>query len=181
MAISPGSPSFGNHAADFAASFDPLRKIGPVIRKERRASGSSPPCISTETTMKKDTHNRSTQGSNGAESVRIWKARNFIHAHFAEELSLGKVAKAANTSANYFSEKFKEAAGLNFVEYVARTRYEKAATLLREADLRVSEIAFATGFQSLSQFNRIFKKFSGKSPTEYRAARRTQQQQPKRR
>jgi len=110
--------------------------------------------------------------SNGVESVRIWKARNFIEEHSGEELSLGTVAKAANTSANYLSEKFKEATGMNFVKYVARARFEKAAALLREADLRVSEIAFATGFQSLSQFNRVFKKLAGKSPTEYRAAAR---------
>jgi AraC-like DNA-binding protein len=119
--------------------------------------------------MKKET---SRHQSSGAESVRIWKARNFIQAHSDEKLSLGKVARAANTSANYLSEKFKEATGINFVQYVALGRYQKAATLLREADLRVSEIAFATGFQSLSQFNRIFKKFSGKTPTEYRAAAR---------
>ena len=117
--------------------------------------------------MKKDT---ARQQSNGAEPMRIWKARNFIRAHSNEELSLGKVARATHTSPNYFSEKFKEATGTTFVSYVARTRFEKAAALLREGDLRVSEIAFATGFQSLSQFNRVFKKFSGKSPTKYRAA-----------
>jgi len=111
----------------------------------------------------------STNGSNAVESVRIRKARNFIHAYCGEEISLGKVAKASNTSANYLSEKFKQATGMTFVRYVARTRYEKAANLLRDADLRVSEIAFAAGFQSLSQFNRVFKKLSGKSPTEYRA------------
>ena len=111
--------------------------------------------------------------SNGVECVRIQKARSYIDEHWAEELSLGEVARAASTSPNYFSEKFKEATGMNFVKYVARTRFEKAATLLQAADLRVSEIAFATGFQSLSQFNRIFKKFAGKSPTEYRAYART--------
>lgn len=121
--------------------------------------------------MKKGTSRHQSNG-NGAEPVRIWKARNFIQAHSNEELSLGKVARAANTSPNYFSEKFKEATGTTFVQYVARTRFEKAAALLREANLRVSEIAFATGFQSLSQFNRIFKKLSGKAPTDYRAAER---------
>ncbi|HYJ03767.1 MAG TPA: AraC family transcriptional regulator [Chthoniobacterales bacterium] len=125
--------------------------------------------------MPKQTHYRSSHGRNGAEPVRIWKARNFIDEHVAEELSLTQVAKAAETSANYLSEKFKEAVGINFVKYVARARYEKAAGLLRDADLRVSEIAFAAGFQSLSQFNRVFKKFSGKSPTEYRAAARGKQ------
>ena len=68
-------------------------------------------------------------------------------------------------------EKFKEATGTNFVKYVARTRFEKAQALLRNADLRISEIAFACGFQSLSQFNRVFKKLSGKSPTQFRAER----------
>ena len=120
----------------------------------------------------KKTREHSTGGNKGAESVRIWKARNFIREHAGEELSLTRVAAAANTSANYLSEKFKEATGINFVKYVAQTRYEKAATLLRDGDLRVSEIAFATGFQSLSRFNRVFKKLSGKAPTEYRATAR---------
>jgi AraC-like DNA-binding protein len=109
---------------------------------------------------------------NRAEPVEIWKARNFIHEHSDEELSLTQVAKAVNISPNYLSETFKQVTGVNFVKYVARTRYEKARVLLHDVDLHVSEIAFATGFQSLSQFNRVFKKFSGKSPTEYRAGAR---------
>ena len=125
--------------------------------------------------MTKKTHHGGGRGSNGAEPGRIWKARNFIEEHSDEELSLARVAMAANTSANYFSEKFKEATGTNFVKYVARARYEKAVALLRQADLRVSEIAFASGFQSLSQFNRVFKRFSGRSPTEYRASLRSKQ------
>jgi AraC-like DNA-binding protein len=108
---------------------------------------------------------------NRAEPVEIWRARNFIDEHFEEELSLPRVAKAVSISGNHLSEKFKRVTGVNFVEYVARTRFEKARGLLHDSNLRVSEIAFAVGFQSLSQFNRVFKKLSGKSPTEYRAAR----------
>jgi AraC-like DNA-binding protein len=105
-----------------------------------------------------------------AEPVEIWKARKFIEEHSAEELSLSKVAKAANISRNHLSERFKQVTGNNFVDYIARTRFEKACELLRDVDLRISEIAFAVGFQSLSQFNRVFKKLAGKSPTQYRAA-----------
>jgi AraC-like DNA-binding protein len=130
-----------------------------------------------EKKMTKKTHDQSRDRRSGAESGRIWKARNYIDQHAGEELSLTKVAKAADTSANYLSEKFKEAVGINFVRYVARARYEKAAALLGNGDLRVSEIAFAAGFQSLSQFNRVFKKFSGKSPSDYRAAARAKQKQ----
>ncbi len=112
---------------------------------------------------------QSARDGHRAEPVEIWKARRFIKEHSAEELSLTKVAKAANISRNHLSEKFKQITGTNFVEYVARARFEKACELLRDVDLRISEIAFAVGFQSLSQFNRVFKKFSGKSPSAYRA------------
>jgi AraC-like DNA-binding protein len=107
---------------------------------------------------------------NRAEPVEIWKARKFIHQHSDDELSLTKVAKFSNISGNHLSEKFKEVTGINFVDYVARIRVGKARDLLQNSDLRISEIAFAVGFQSLSQFNRVFRKLSGKSPKEYRAA-----------
>jgi len=105
-----------------------------------------------------------------AEPVEIWKARKFIHEHADEELSLTEVGKAVNISANYLSEKFKGVAGINFVDYVARIRVGKTCDLLRNSNLRISEIAFAVGFQSLSQFNRVFKKLTRKSPTQFRAA-----------
>jgi AraC-like DNA-binding protein len=107
---------------------------------------------------------------NRAEPVEIWKARIFISEHSDEEISLTKVAKAVNISANHLSEKFKEVTGVNFVHYIAQTRTEKARELLQDQHLRISEIAFAVGFQSLSQFNRVFKKLTRQSPSQFRAA-----------
>jgi AraC-like DNA-binding protein len=103
-----------------------------------------------------------------AEPVEIWKARRLIEERSSEELPLTRVAKSVNISANYLSEKFKQTTGINFVDYLTRVRVEKACSLLRDSNERVSEIAFAVGFQSLSQFNRAFKKLTGKSPTSYR-------------
>ena len=108
------------------------------------------------------------QNGDRAERVEIWKARKFIEEHSSEELSLTRVAQAVNMSGNYLSEKFKDVTGVNFVEYVARVRFEEACDFLENGDRRISEIAFAVGFQSLSQFNRTFKKLSGTSPTQYR-------------
>ena len=105
-----------------------------------------------------------------AEPVAIWKARKYIEKYSGEELSLTKVANVVKMNANHLSENFKQVTGINFVEYVARTRLANACDLLRNPKLRISEIAFAAGFQSLSQFNRVFKRFSGKSPTQYRTA-----------
>jgi AraC-like DNA-binding protein len=115
---------------------------------------------------------QSARDGHRAEPVEIWKARKFIEEHSAEELSLSKVAKAVNISGNHLSEKFKQVTGVNFVDYVARTRFEKTRDLLQNSNLRISEIAFSVGFQSLSQFNRVFKKLAGQSPTGYRAARK---------
>ena len=112
------------------------------------------------------------RSQNRAEPVEIWKTRKFIEEYSGEELSLRRVAKAVNIHPNYLSERFKQVTGMNFVEYVARIRFEKACKLLHDGALRISEIAFAAGFQSLSQFNRVFKKLCGKSPTQFRAAKR---------
>ena len=77
---------------------------------------------------------------NRAEPVEIWKARKFIDKYSDEELSLTKVAAPLNITANYLSEKFKRVTGVKFVDYVARTRTQKARDLLQNSDLRVSEI-----------------------------------------
>ena len=103
------------------------------------------------------------------EPVAVRRAREIIELKHDEELSLAAVAGSVNVSASYFSEIFKKATGINFVEYVARLRVEKARNLLRNPDRRVSEIAFEVGFQSLSQFNRTFKAYAGMTPSEARA------------
>ena len=102
------------------------------------------------------------------ETPAMGHARHYIQDHSGDQLSLGAVAHIVNMSASYFSEKFKRATGMNFVEYVARTRIEKARNLLQNPHLRISEIAYEVGFQSLSQFNRAFKKVTGQAPSEYR-------------
>jgi AraC-like DNA-binding protein len=104
-----------------------------------------------------------------AEPPVITKARAYIHEHQTEEIKLGQVAKAVNMSSFYFCKMFKRVAGINFTDYVARIRIEKSKNLLLNQNLRISEIAFEVGFQSLTHFNRVFKKILGQSPTEYRA------------
>ena len=66
-----------------------------------------------------------------AEPVAIWKARKYIEEHSGEELSLTKVANVVKMNANHLSENFKQVTGINFVEYVARTRFANACDLLR--------------------------------------------------
>jgi YesN/AraC family two-component response regulator len=105
---------------------------------------------------------------NHAEPPVITRAKDFIKQHQTEDLSLGQVAKAVNTSTFYFCKMFKKVTGLNFTDYLSRIRIENAKNLLLNPNLRISEIAYEVGFQSLTHFNRVFKRIVGQSPTEYR-------------
>ena len=104
-----------------------------------------------------------------AEPPLVLKAREYIDKHKTEELSLADVAKAAGASVFHFCKVFHKATGLKFTDYVARVRLEDARTRLLNPNLRVSEIAYNVGFQSLTQFNRTFKRVFGQSPSEFRA------------
>jgi AraC-like DNA-binding protein/ligand-binding sensor protein len=103
-----------------------------------------------------------------SEAPEITRAREFIHQHLTEPLELKQVAESANLSSCYFCRKFKESTGLTFTSFVARSRVEEAKKLLANPQVRISEVAFEVGFQSLTHFNRVFKEISGMSPTRYR-------------
>lgn len=103
-----------------------------------------------------------------AESPMVVRAKVFITERHAEEISLRQVAGAVNTSAFYFCKMFKQATGLTFTDYLARVRVEKVKNLLLNPHKRISEAAYEAGFQSLSQFNRVFRRIVGQAPTVWR-------------
>ena len=104
-----------------------------------------------------------------AKKSMIAKAKQFITQNQDQDLSLRQVAQAVNTSAFYFCKMFKQATGLTFTDYLARVRVEKVKNLLLNPHKRISEAAFEAGFQSLSQFNRVFRKITGEAPTVWRS------------
>jgi len=104
-----------------------------------------------------------------SEPEAVKKAKRIIKVGSGEDISLGVVARAVNVSAGYFSELFHKTTGMTFTDYVARVRVEKVKNLLQNPRLQITTIAYDTGFQSLSQFNRVFKQVTGMSPRAYRA------------
>ena len=103
------------------------------------------------------------------DSLIVRRAKDYIAGHQCEPIKLEEIARALNICTFHFCRKFKETTGLTFVTYLSHLRIEKAKLLLYNKDLRVSEIAYEVGFQSLTHFNRIFHKLVGHSPTEYRS------------
>jgi len=103
------------------------------------------------------------------ESPVVAKAKHYIREHYAEDISLSRVSRVVNTSLFHLCKLFRKSTSLTFTEFLSRTRIEEAKALLLHRNLRVSEIGFAVGFQSLTHFNRMFKKFEMLSPTSYRS------------
>lgn len=106
--------------------------------------------------------------ASGAEPPAMRRARDYVEDHLDEEISLARVARACHMSEFYFCKIFKKTTGMTFTHYLARQRIERVKRDLLNPHLRVSEAAFATGFQSLSQFNRVFRRIAGESPSRYR-------------
>ena len=78
-------------------------------------------------------------------------------------------ARQAHVTEPYFCRRFKAATGMSFSEYVARCHVDRARELLHDPNLRVTDVAFAAGFQSIPHFNHTFKRYTGLSPNGYRA------------
>lgn len=115
---------------------------------------------------------RHTLVSSTGEHRAVRSAKEFIESHAEGAISLEQVLAHVHVSRFHFCKIFKRSTGITLTEFVSRIRMEKARTLLLDGTKHVSEIAFASGFGSLSQFNSTFRKHAGMSPTAYRSMQR---------
>ncbi len=104
----------------------------------------------------------------------LQRAIAYIHHHFREPLSLADLAEQAQLSAHYFSERFHRATGIPFNAYVRDLRLRFAHGLLEIGEVNITEVCFASGFSSLSAFERAFRRAYGQAPTTYARTRRAQ-------
>ena len=102
------------------------------------------------------------------DSRRILEVKNFISKNYMDELRLPELASLAGMSSSAFSRFFKLHTGRNISEYIIDLRLGYAARMLVDTAKSISEIGFDCGFNNLSNFNRIFKKKKGCSPSEFR-------------
>lgn len=94
---------------------------------------------------------------------------SFINENYRSDISREGLAAAVGMNPNYFSSQFKEFTGKKINDYINELRIREAMELLKQGHVKIIDVALATGFDSLSTFNRAFKSCSGKTPTEYRA------------
>lgn len=102
------------------------------------------------------------------DSPVVAKVKAYVAANLSERLSLEAAARAVSLSVFHLCKTFKKETGLNFTDYVGRVRVEAVKEMLLNPHTRVSEAAFAAGFQSIAQFNRVFHRVTGESPSAFR-------------
>ena len=111
--------------------------------------------------------NASTKADEKANRVVV-KARAFIDRNFNRDLTLEEVSREVHVSPYYFSKLFKEQTGDNFINYLTLRRIETAKQLLSDGRLNVKSVCTEIGYNDPNYFSRLFKRFEGITPTEYR-------------
>ncbi len=107
-------------------------------------------------------------GSEDHTNHLIKKAQEYIENNFHRDISLDDISRKLNISPYYFSKLFKEETGENYVEYVTERRINQAKNLLKKPDKSIKEICAEVGYSDPNYFSRIFKKYQGVTPTEYK-------------
>ncbi|MBP3218515.1 MAG: response regulator [Lachnospiraceae bacterium] len=100
----------------------------------------------------------------------VSRAAAYIREHYAEEITLDEVSRLVDISPYYFSKLFKQETGENFIEYLTYIRIEKAKEYLANPRYSIKEVCIMCGYSDPNYFSRIFKKYVGKTPSEYRGA-----------
>lgn len=103
-----------------------------------------------------------------SQKSHVERAKAFIESCPAQELSLQQVAAHVHLHPGHLSELFKKETGITFGDFVTGMRMRKAMQLLTVTPAKVSEVALMVGYEDVKYFSRLFKKHTGKTPSEYR-------------
>ena len=98
----------------------------------------------------------------------VSRVKAYIDENYARDISLDDVSRMVDISPYYFSKLFKQEVGENFIEYVTRTRIKNARRLLEDSRYSIKEVCIMSGYSDPNYFSRIFKKYEGITPSEYR-------------
>ena len=109
---------------------------------------------------------------------RLGRARDFIDHCYDHPLSLDQISEKACFSRYHFLRLFRQAFNKTPHQYLIERRIEKAKELLGDDDLRVTDVCFEVGFQSLGSFSTLFHKTVGQAPLTYRERVQAKRQVP---
>ncbi|OQA80664.1 MAG: HTH-type transcriptional activator RhaS [Lentisphaerae bacterium ADurb.Bin242] len=119
-----------------------------------------------------ETYGKSKFLESASHSSKIATAEVYIQKHYTRKLTVGGIARSVGMSESYFLHEFSKQTGSSPIVYLNSYRIARAVELLRGSNLNISEAAFSCGFQSVSHFNRIFRRITGKTPGDFRIGSR---------
>ena len=102
----------------------------------------------------------------------VVKALGIIEEEYSKDIGLSYICEILNISQTYFSKIFKAECGKNFKDYLTLLRIEKAKEFLVDKTLTISEISFMVGYNNYNQFSKMFKRYEGIPPHEYRVMKK---------
>lgn len=100
--------------------------------------------------------------------VTVQNMQKYIERNFSYCISLEYMSDLFFLNKNYVSSLFKAKSGINFTDYLSKVRVEKAKALLKNPNIRISQVAANVGYTNTKYFFRVFKKLTGFTPEEYR-------------
>lgn len=100
---------------------------------------------------------------------RINNVYHYVLSNFTKKISITEAASMANMEASAFCRFFKQKTQKTFITFLNETRIDFSCQLLLSKNLTVSQIAYESGFNNISNFHRLFKKYTGKTPKEYQS------------
>lgn len=118
--------------------------------------------------LNQDQNEYTDEAQMSATEQKIYAIASYIHAHYAEPLSLEFLAQKFYISSCYLSHQFKAITGFTLTEYIQMTKVRNVQSLLINTRIPITDAALSCGFTSFSQFNRVFQKHIGMSPSQYR-------------
>jgi AraC-like DNA-binding protein len=110
---------------------------------------------------------------NEASRVKLDRVIAFIRENYTSDISREGLAAAVDMNPNYMSGLFKSYTGIRISDYIHQLRVDDAMARLADPEVKIIDVALTVGFESLSTFNRAFKKFAGVTPSEYRESLNT--------
>ena len=105
---------------------------------------------------------------------KMYAVASYIHTHYTEDLSLEMLAQKFFISSCYLSHQFKDVTGFTLTDYIQMTKVRAVQAMLINTQTPITEAALSCGFNSFSQFNRVFQKHIGMSPSQYRRQHQSQ-------
>lgn len=164
-----------HHSGSGGASILAMENLRFLIDAALESQDIRETCSLLDQALDEAVEDSSTPGASESMRLTIRRVQSYIEEHYFRNLSLTSIAKVFRVERSYLSKSFKQVTGENLMLSIARIRIEKAQEYIRGEgpdgrDLSLTDISSLVGYEEYAYFNRVFRKITGSSPSEYKTS-----------